>query len=150
MLDARGRPAAGLASLRSPAASPEAEEEETLAESAALKANEGEGYSSEGGGGLEADASTSSVSAAVAEHGDAPAFTQQVRGLRGRASLSPTLPLAHALAHALTLTPGSGAPSLPRGARSPPPPRQLPLSSPSPTPYSYPYPYPYPWPYPWP
>ena len=69
LLDARGRPAAGLATLRSPAASPE---DGALTESAGLKCNEG--YSSEGGGGLEGDASAAS---AVAEHGDAAAFTAQ-------------------------------------------------------------------------
>ena len=69
LLDARGRPAASLATLRSPATSPE---EGGLAEEAALKSNEG--YSSEGGSGLEG------------EGGDGSASTVRVR-VRVRARL---------------------------------------------------------------
>ena len=71
LLDARGRPAASLATLRSPATSPE---EGGLAEEAALKSNEG--YSSEGGSGLEGEGGDSSAST-VDEHGGATAFTAQ-------------------------------------------------------------------------
>ena len=71
LLDARGRPAASLATLRSPATSPE---EGGLAEEAALKSNEG--YSSEGGSGLEGEGGDGSAST-VDEHGGATAFTAQ-------------------------------------------------------------------------